>query len=52
MNVIILVVIFVIVEGIIEFLFISSIGYMIFVNKLIGGEYLFLIFRNSFLIII
>ena len=52
MNAIMLVIILALVEGITEFLPISSTGHMILVNKLIGGEYLSPTFINSFLIII
>lgn len=52
MNALILVIILAVVEGITEFLPISSTGHMILVNKLIGGEYLSPTFTNSFLIII
>ena len=52
MNAIMLVIILALVEGITEFLPISSTGHMILVNQLIGGEYLSPTFINSFLIII
>lgn len=52
MNAILLVVILALVEGITEFLPISSTGHMILVNKFIGGEYLSPAFINNFLIII